>query len=390
MSTTVTRVSLWRNRSLWLVVLATVLAAAGYGILNVRREAATAAEKNAASAIPAQRTHVHALGRLEPEGTILALAPYSGNEGAIVERLLVHEGEDVVEGTVLASLDNQSRRKAALQQAQAELEVADARLQQVKAGAREGEIEASQAIVLLAEEQSRVARRELLRAEELKQARAIGSEQLEQKQWEFDRLQLEHRRASGQLAGLKEVRAVDINVAEKQVLSARAAVARAQAEFEASELRAPSNGRILKIHTHRGERISERGILEIGNVTCMQAVAEVFEADVALIREGMSASIKIDASGAALRGTVVEIGNLVARKVVLTNDPVSDTDARVVEVRIDIDKIYQDSVARLSNARVEISIQLTHSGMTSVQEPGTGSEVIGSGPTDDRSSGSTP
>jgi HlyD family secretion protein len=43
---------------------------------------------------------------------------------------------------------------------------------------------------------------------------------------------------------------------------------------------------------------------------------------------------------------------------VLTNDPVSDTDARVVEVRIDLKSDQIESVARLSNARVEVTILL--------------------------------
>lgn len=53
--------------------------------------------------------------------------------------------------------------------------------------------------------------------------------------------------------------------------------------------------------------------------------------------------------------------NLVARKVVLTNDPVSDTDARIVEVRIQLDPEHLEYVARLSNSRVEVGIRLMES-----------------------------
>ncbi len=118
------------------------------------------------------------------------------------------------------------------------------------------------------------------------------------------------------------------------------------------------DGRVLRIHTHPGERISDKGILELGNVRRMQAVAEVFEADVAIIQPGMKVAVKIDASGKELSGHVVEIGNLVARKIVLTNDPVSDTDARVVEVRIDLDEQSLTQVERLANSRVEVRISL--------------------------------
>jgi HlyD family secretion protein len=321
--------------------------------------AQTLAAKSAAESLkPAKRVQVHSLGRLEPAGTILQLSPSSGNEGAVIERLLVKEGDDVDAGATLAILDNQARRMAALDEAQARLAAAEARLQQIKAGAKVGDIDAQQAVVNLAEAQSKVAARDLNRAKELHARQAISIELVDQRQWEYDRLQLEQRRAAGTLESLKEIRNVDVAVAEKEIAGARASVARTQADVDASVVVAPAAGRILKIHTHPGEKISERGVLELGNVLRMQAVAEVFEADVSLVRLGMTARISIDSSGHQIDGKVIEIGNLVSRKVVLTNDPVSDTDARVVEVRIDLNSDQIESVARLSNARVEVTILL--------------------------------
>lgn len=307
---------------------------------------------------PTKRVQVHSLGRLEPAGTILQLSPSSGNEGAVIEQLLVQEGDDVDAGATLAILDNRARRIAALEEARARLEAAEARAQQIKAGAKAGDIEAQQAMVNLVESQSKVAARDLTRAKELHAKQAISIELVDQRQWEFDRLQIEQRRAAGMLDSLKEVRDVDVAVAEKEISGTRAAVARAQADVDASVVAAPAAGRILKIHTHPGEKLSERGVLEMGDVRRMQAVAEVFEADVSLIHPGMKAQIRIDSSGHQIEGTVVEIGHLVSRKVVLTNDPVSDTDARVVEVRIDLKPDQIGSVVRLSNARVEITILL--------------------------------
>ena len=321
--------------------------------------AQTVAAKSAAESLkPAKRVQVHSLGRLEPAGTILQLSPSSGNEGAVIERLLVKEGDDVDAGATLAILDNQARRMAALDEAQARLAAAEARLQQIKAGAKVGDIDSQQAVVNLAEAQSKVAARDLNRAKELHARQAISIELVDQRQWEYDRLQLEQRRAAGTLESLKEIRNVDVAVAEKEVAGARASVARTQADVDASVVVAPAAGRILKIHTHPGEKISERGVLELGDVLRMQAVAEVFEADVSLVRLGMRARISIDSSSHQIDGKVIEIGNLVSRKVVLTNDPVSDTDARVVEVRIDLNSDQIESVARLSNARVEVTILL--------------------------------
>ena len=349
----------WLRPAFRLIVAVGIIAVGGFLFMKNRHDAEIAADAVDAARERVPRTHVHALGRLEPAGTILQLSPKSGNEGATIEQLLVSEGDDVETGATLAIFDNRARRLASLQEAEARLETVEAKLAQVQAGAKAGDIEAQQTVVRLAEEQSKVARRDLERDTELEQRKAITTEQRELKQWEFDRLQLEQLKAMGVLNSLKEVRDVDVKVAEKEVLAARAAVVRAKSEAETSELLAPLAGRILRIHTHAGEKIAEGGILEMGNVRQMEAVAEVFEADVAILSVGMAAEVRLDASEEVLTGEVADIGNLVARKVVLTNDPVSDTDARVIEVRIRLDPEHLDRVARLSNARVEVSIQLT-------------------------------
>ena len=342
-----------------LVLLVLVGASVGGWFYYQHLQAETVAAKAARESLtPVKRVQVHSLGRLEPAGTILQLSPSSGNEGAVIERLLVKEGEDVDAGATLAILDNQSRRMAALEEAQARLAAAEARLQQIKAGAKAGDIEAQQAAVNMAESQSKVAARDLSRAKELHAKQAISIELVDQRQWEFDRLQLEQRRAAGTLESLKEIRNVDVAVAENEIAGARASVARAQADLNASVVVAPAAGRILKIHTRPGEKLSDRGVLELGDVLRMQAVAEVFEADVSLVHPGMKARISIDSSDRQIDGKVIEIGNLVSRKVVLTNDPVSDTDARVVEVRIDLNSDQIESVVRLSNARIEVTIML--------------------------------
>ena len=345
------------SRLLWIFGAVAIIGLV-IGVGYFQSEKSRAAFTSKALNVAPKRTHVYALGRLEPAGTILQLVPRSGNEGAIVERLLVKEGDDVEAGTTLAVLDNHARRLAALRESQARLETTKAQLIKIKAGAKAGDVEAQAAALALAEVQSKVADRELARMKELQKRSAATIEQIDQKQWEFDRLQLEARRATAQLASLREIRDVDVLVAEKEILSAAATVAKAEADVEASMILAPAAGRVLRIHTHPGERVSDAGVTEFGNVHQMQVVAEVFEADVAILHVGMAAEVKIDASGEKLTGRIVEIGNLVARKVVLTNDPVSDTDARIVEVRIQLDPEHLEHVARLSNARVEISIRL--------------------------------
>lgn len=301
---------------------------------------------------------VSALGRLEPAGTVLLIAPRSGNDGTRVEQLRVHEGDDVTAGQVLAILDNEALRKAALAEATARLESAQARLEQVQAGAKAGDIAAQRLAAQLLSVQQRVVERELQRARDLHARDIVAREDLDAKQWAFDRVLLEQQRAEEQLKSILEVREIDIRVAQRDVSVAAATVQRAQVELDATRICAPAAGRILKIHAHQGERLGDQGVLEMGDVVHMEAVAEVFEADVAAIRPGLSALVKVDAVAKPLTGTVSDVGHRVGRKVVLTNDPVSDTDARVVEVRIRLSETDVERVIRLSNARVQVTIDL--------------------------------
>ena len=62
---------------------------------------------------------VSALGRLAPEGEVIALAPSSGADGGRVDRLLVAVGDRVQAGQVVAILDPYIRREAAVRQSQA-------------------------------------------------------------------------------------------------------------------------------------------------------------------------------------------------------------------------------------------------------------------------------
>ncbi|MDJ0601300.1 MAG: efflux RND transporter periplasmic adaptor subunit [Crocosphaera sp.] len=90
---------------------------------------------------------ISALGRLEPLGEVINLAPPPTQGGAKIEQLLVQEGDRVKAGQTLAILNNIDLKKAAVKAAQEEVKVALANLEIVKAGAKLGEIEAQEATI---------------------------------------------------------------------------------------------------------------------------------------------------------------------------------------------------------------------------------------------------
>jgi HlyD family secretion protein len=118
-------------------------AIATYATLNFR--AATRKSTTTPSASQNPVGAVAALGYLEPKGEVIHLSAPAFNEGTRVDKLLVKRGDRVQKGQIIAILDNRDRLVAALQQAQQQVKAYIARLEQVKAGAKAGDILAQDA-----------------------------------------------------------------------------------------------------------------------------------------------------------------------------------------------------------------------------------------------------
>ena len=88
---------------------------------------------------------VTALGRLEPDGEVIQLKASTSTQESRIAELRVQEGDEVKAGEIVAILDSRDRLQAQLEQAQGEVEVAKARLEQVKAGAKSGDLAAQKA-----------------------------------------------------------------------------------------------------------------------------------------------------------------------------------------------------------------------------------------------------
>ena len=90
---------------------------------------------------------VTALGRLEPETEVIKLSAPLALDGDRISELLVKEGANVKVGQVIAILQSRDLLKNAVIQSMKQVEVAKAKLAQIKAGAKSGEIQEQSAIV---------------------------------------------------------------------------------------------------------------------------------------------------------------------------------------------------------------------------------------------------
>ena len=88
---------------------------------------------------------VSALGFIEPQGEVIQLSAPAFMEGARIDKLLVRQGDPVKKGSIVAILDSRDRLQATLDQARTSVTIAEAKLAQVKAGAKAGDINAQNA-----------------------------------------------------------------------------------------------------------------------------------------------------------------------------------------------------------------------------------------------------
>jgi HlyD family secretion protein len=277
---------------------------------------------------------VSALGRLEPwHGALKITAPITPEStgGIVLGKLLVERGDDVKAGALLAVTEAAPLMQAQVNQAKAEREYRS------RLAAASGSAATAACI------QSRVSDQASQRRQDLLVRKLVSNEVAEQAKGESDAFK----------AGCASSRA-SAQAANAAVSLADAELRRAQAVLQRAFIRAPVDGRVLDIHARPGEMIGPQGILELGRVDRMYAIAEVYETDIGKVRVGQTATISSRAIGRALTGTVERIRQQVRKLDQLGTDPAARKDARIVEVEIRLDNAAP--AAGLTNLQVEIII----------------------------------
>jgi HlyD family secretion protein len=202
-------------------------------------------------AVPVERRDIvvsaRAAGTVEPH---VAVEVKSKAAGEILE-IGVETGERVERGTSIVRIDQRIPRNA-LAQAEAELEVAQARLSNVKSQRRRAE--------------------RLFKTESISQA-------------EYDQALLDHANAKA------------------EVVRARVAVESARIEMDDTEIRAPISGTIIEKNVERGQVISSSTrdvgdgtvLLKMADLNHVQVRALVDETDVGKIHPDLSATVTVAA-----------------------------------------------------------------------------------------------
>jgi HlyD family secretion protein len=176
-----------------------------------------------------------------------------------------------------------------------------------------------------------------------------------------DNLQAQIEEAQANLSKIEEIRDVDVEKAQAEVNRANAALKQVEENLKLSYIKAPIDSKVLKINALPGEIVTqENGIANLGQTERMIAIAEVYESDVAKVRVGQKVKISSE-SGAfkgEVQGEVYQVGLQIGKQAVLSTDPTADVDARVVEVKIIIDREDSKQVADFTYSKVLVKIFL--------------------------------
>jgi len=277
---------------------------------------------------------VSALGRLQPQGGIIRVGVASTPEavsGSLLSVLHVKEGDYVEAGMLLAVTESADALTAKRDQAQAEHQTS------IRA-AEASRSQADEACVL-----ADVAKREADRRVRL----------LDQKLASEEETELALGQAEATAASCTAAHAL-ARVSEAEIEVAKVHVAVAQAELERAYIKSPVNGRILDVLAKPGEFVGAEGILELGRVDKMYAVAEIYETDILRVKVGQTATISSSALPRVLSGKVELIRHKVQKQDVTGTDPAAGKDARIIEVEILLDD--PEPAAGLTHLQVEIII----------------------------------
>jgi HlyD family secretion protein len=338
-----------RNLNPW--ILGIIAAGVLGGAATVYLQPHTTSKQVAVEVAPV--TAVVALGRIEPEGEVIKLSVPNAQDSR-VNQILVKEGDLVKANQVIAILQGIARRKADLRDAEADVRLRQAELNKIQQGdAKKAQLTAQRATIarLEAQLQTETVQRKAaiasaeatMREAELTYQRrqslaregamtradldtaqrdlATAQETLNERKAELEQtvttLPAEIAQERANLAELREVRPVDIEIAQAQLEKAKIAVEQERANLEDVQVRVPISGQILRINTRIGEQVNTSlGIVELARTDQIFAIAEVPETDIGKVYQGQRASITSEYGGftGEIHGIVEQIGLQIGKR----------------------------------------------------------------------------
>jgi HlyD family secretion protein len=260
-----------------------------------------------------------------PAGTAV-IAGDLGVGGPVLAELRVKEGQKVKRDEVIAVLSNYSKADVTVRSTEAELEKARRQREAMVSGYRTAEIAMQEVVVKSSAEETK------LRALEV----ARSGKPPDMKQLELSISQQNLEREQTKLRVMKETLATDLAQIDTDINIMTAKLDNARTDREAALVRSPLDGVVIQIYTRQGERVSS-GIAKIVDMSQLRVLADVDELHLGRIAPGGKVEVTFRGSTIIYRGKITRIAPTVKRMQRPEPDGGTSTDARVVQVEIELD-----------------------------------------------------
>lgn len=256
---------------------------------------------------------------LETSGFIAAKSKLHLNpsvHGKILE-LPIREGQPIRKGDVVVRIDD-AQYKADVEQAEAGLELAEARLRELKEGSRKEDISQAKAVVSQAQSRFTLMDAELKRAELLRDS--ISTAEYDKTKSARDEAQayLEQMRQSLALAEAG-ARPAQIEVAQAEVDRSRAALTKARHWLDSAIVHSPISGIVLQKTGEIGEYVRPESLVQslcvVADLNEVEAEVDVQERDLSLVHVGQPCKISAEAHGdVEFQGRIARILPIASRQ----------------------------------------------------------------------------
>ncbi len=280
-----------------------------------------------------------------------------------VAEVLVQEGDLVSKGQALARFAD-DRLRILVRQAQAEVNSAQALLEETRNAPRQEEVDVARAEVAVREADVELQVKEWARAQRLMRAKAISEQELSRRRGALStaegELEVSRRKLSLLLAGRPDE---EIAQAEADLALARARLAKTRQDLQDTELPAPIAGIVAKKMVDPGEVVQNgQALFQIVEADKTWVVANLEEDQISEIAPGQPVRVWVDAyPGREFRGRVGPLyAATLSRFSLLPSSSASGTFIKVtqrVPVRIEWEETELPPVYPGLNVVVRITVQ---------------------------------
>lgn len=288
-------------------------------------------------------------GRIIPSGGMLDLVP---NSNEPIAKILVSEGDKVSSGDELAYLTSRDRLKSEVDLASLEVDLAELQYNQANLD-KEFDIQSQNVRVSSLNQKYNMSKERLENLYQNKAEKYISPDTIKERESEIHQAKTDYELAILSLSKLKKSLELSIKKAAKELEISRQKLQLANQKYSNSIVYSPMEGTIMKIFSRPGESVGNV-LFKIANLDETYVIAEIYESDALRLKAGQKSKISSTALPVAINGVVKSVGTMIFKNTVNSLDTAAQTNSRVIEALILLEK--NPYTEKMINLQVDVLI----------------------------------